>query len=232
MIRGRRRALSSGLGNLAFGDFAILNPGAGWGAKRWPAERYGEVARKLADLGLGSILNYGPGEEELVSVAEAASAETARAMSCTNHGIDCVDAAGAAVYWRRHGAAASGGGVAGSGGGDLWAYGSGAQRAVMGRAVLCCVVRRVLPRMRGGRRRMRGCWRLGARRWWLRLTSCWRATPEAKALGCFMEHTARLKAAPFKTWLSGHKSRGAFACRWGFFLLCFISGWRGLPGGR
>ncbi|MGZ5178069.1 MAG: glycosyltransferase family 9 protein, partial [Burkholderiales bacterium] len=23
------------------GDFAILNPGAGWGAKRWPAERYG-----------------------------------------------------------------------------------------------------------------------------------------------------------------------------------------------
>jgi len=23
------------------GDFAILNPGAGWGAKQWPAERYG-----------------------------------------------------------------------------------------------------------------------------------------------------------------------------------------------
>src|SRR5271157_1161520 len=26
-------------------DFAILNPGAGWGAKRWPAERYGQVAK-------------------------------------------------------------------------------------------------------------------------------------------------------------------------------------------
>jgi heptosyltransferase-1 len=50
-------------------EFAILNPGAGWGAKRWPAERYGEVARKLADRGLRSILNYGPGEEELVSAA-------------------------------------------------------------------------------------------------------------------------------------------------------------------
>jgi lipopolysaccharide heptosyltransferase I len=26
-------------------EFVLLNPGAGWGAKRWPAERYGEVAR-------------------------------------------------------------------------------------------------------------------------------------------------------------------------------------------
>jgi heptosyltransferase-1 len=64
-------------------DFAILNPGAGWGAKRWPAERYGEVARKLADLGVVSVLNYGTGEEELARVAEAASGGTARAMSST-----------------------------------------------------------------------------------------------------------------------------------------------------
>ena len=27
-------------------DFVILNPGAGWGAKQWPAERYGAVARR------------------------------------------------------------------------------------------------------------------------------------------------------------------------------------------
>lgn len=64
-------------------EFAILNPGAGWGAKRWPAERYGEVARKLAAQGLRSILNYGPGEEELVRAAETASGGTALAMSCT-----------------------------------------------------------------------------------------------------------------------------------------------------
>jgi heptosyltransferase I len=64
-------------------EFAILNPGAGWGAKRWPAERYGEVARKLAAQGLRSILNYGPGEEELVRTAEAASGGAAMAMSCT-----------------------------------------------------------------------------------------------------------------------------------------------------
>jgi heptosyltransferase-1 len=65
------------------GEFAILNPGAGWGAKRWPVERYGEVARGLADIGVRSVLNYGPGEEGLVRSAEAASGGTARAVSCT-----------------------------------------------------------------------------------------------------------------------------------------------------
>jgi heptosyltransferase-1 len=64
-------------------EFVILNPGAGWGAKRWPAERYGDVARKLAGQCVRSILNYGPGEEELVRAAEAASGGTAFAMLCT-----------------------------------------------------------------------------------------------------------------------------------------------------
>jgi heptosyltransferase-1 len=75
--------ISRRLAELGIGEFAILNPGAGWGAKRWPAERYGEVARGLAEQGVGSILNYGPGEEELVRTAEAASGGTARAMSFT-----------------------------------------------------------------------------------------------------------------------------------------------------
>jgi lipopolysaccharide heptosyltransferase I len=75
--------ISRRLAELGIGEFAILNPGAGWGAKRWPAERYGEVARKLVDQGVGSILNYGPGEEELVRAAEAASGGTTRAMSCS-----------------------------------------------------------------------------------------------------------------------------------------------------
>jgi heptosyltransferase I len=71
------------LAEFGLAEFAILNPGAGWGAKRWPPERYGEVARRLADRGLRSILNYGPGEDELVRTVEAASGGTARAMSCT-----------------------------------------------------------------------------------------------------------------------------------------------------
>ncbi len=68
---------------LGIGEFAILNPGAGWGAKRWPVERYGEVARGLAEQGLRSILNYGPGEEELVRSVEIASSGAAQAISCT-----------------------------------------------------------------------------------------------------------------------------------------------------
>jgi heptosyltransferase-1 len=76
-------SISQRLAQHGVSDFAILNPGAGWGAKRWPAERYGEVARRLADQGLRSILNYGPGEKELVRQAESASGGTARAMSCS-----------------------------------------------------------------------------------------------------------------------------------------------------
>ncbi len=54
-------------------DYAILNPGAGWGAKRWPAERYGEVARQLHKDGLRCLVNCGPGEEELFNAVNAAS---------------------------------------------------------------------------------------------------------------------------------------------------------------
>jgi heptosyltransferase I len=58
--------------------FAILNPGAGWGAKRWPAERYGEVARALDAAGITSLINYGPGEGYLFRTVLAASGGIAR----------------------------------------------------------------------------------------------------------------------------------------------------------
>jgi heptosyltransferase-1 len=75
--------ISQRLAENGIGEFAILNPGAGWGAKRWPAERYGEVARQLADRGIHSIINYGPGEEELARAAELASKGTAFPVTCT-----------------------------------------------------------------------------------------------------------------------------------------------------
>jgi heptosyltransferase I len=59
-------------------DFAILNPGAGWGAKRWPAERYGEVAGRLAGLGICPLVNYGPGEEDLFRAVLATSGGQAK----------------------------------------------------------------------------------------------------------------------------------------------------------
>jgi len=62
-------------------EFAILNPGAGWGAKQWPAERYGEVAKALAQSGLKSIVNFGPGEETVARATESASDHAAEAMS-------------------------------------------------------------------------------------------------------------------------------------------------------
>jgi heptosyltransferase-1 len=62
-------------------EFALLNPGAGWGAKQWPAERYGTVARTLAADGLLSLINFGPGEEELACATEAASGGAAQPIA-------------------------------------------------------------------------------------------------------------------------------------------------------
>jgi heptosyltransferase-1 len=72
--------VSQRLSELDIKDFAILNPGAGWGAKRWPAEGYGQIAKMLARDGVQSVLNYGPGEEALVQIATAASEGTAQPM--------------------------------------------------------------------------------------------------------------------------------------------------------
>ena len=63
---GERLALSG------IGDFAILNPGAGWGAKRWPAVRYGEVARELAKLGLRSAQAMNCSITELIALTRRA----------------------------------------------------------------------------------------------------------------------------------------------------------------
>jgi heptosyltransferase-1 len=63
--------------------FAILNPGAGWGAKQWPVERYAEVARHLGAEGIRSLVNYGPGEEELAKHVEHSSGGHAVARSFT-----------------------------------------------------------------------------------------------------------------------------------------------------
>jgi len=63
--------------------FAVITPGAGWGAKRWPAERYGQVAAGLADLGLTVLVNSGPGEAHLAAEVITTSDGNARAADCT-----------------------------------------------------------------------------------------------------------------------------------------------------
>ncbi|HXZ29004.1 MAG TPA: glycosyltransferase family 9 protein [Terriglobales bacterium] len=64
-------------------SFAILTPGAGWGAKQWPPARYGEVAQGLARHGLRSLVNAGPGEEEIARAVVEASGSTAQAFTCS-----------------------------------------------------------------------------------------------------------------------------------------------------
>ena len=47
---------------------ALINPGAGWGAKRWPVERYAKVARGLMERGFRILINAGPTEEPMADV--------------------------------------------------------------------------------------------------------------------------------------------------------------------
>jgi heptosyltransferase-1 len=59
--------------------FALINPGAAWPNKRWPSERYGEVAAFLRDVrGLPSFVLWGPGEEGLAGAVVETSAGAAR----------------------------------------------------------------------------------------------------------------------------------------------------------
>ena len=60
-------------------EFALLNPGAAWPNKRWPAERFGHVARELWERGgLRSAVLWGPGEATLAAAVARESAGAAR----------------------------------------------------------------------------------------------------------------------------------------------------------
>jgi heptosyltransferase-1 len=75
----------SGLARMGLGDqpFAVISPGAGWGAKCWPADRYGALAQELNRSGLGAIVNFGPGEEPLAQAVVEQSQGAARPVTCT-----------------------------------------------------------------------------------------------------------------------------------------------------
>lgn len=59
---------------------ALITPGAGWGAKRWPPERYAAVAAGLTGRGFHVVVNAGPGEE---TIAAAIAAGGAVALTAT-----------------------------------------------------------------------------------------------------------------------------------------------------
>ncbi|MBZ5512029.1 MAG: glycosyltransferase family 9 protein [Acidobacteriia bacterium] len=93
------RAIEQQLHTLGLHGFALVNPGAGWGAKCWPAERYAEVVRALAVHGLRAIVNFGPGEEQLARDVERAANGVAGAPPLSSLGKPALSA----VEGRRQG---------------------------------------------------------------------------------------------------------------------------------
>ncbi len=61
----------------------LINPGAGWGAKRWPVERYAAVAQGLIERGCRILINVGPGEEPLAEVIVRQTGGAATPLACT-----------------------------------------------------------------------------------------------------------------------------------------------------
>lgn len=66
----RFAARALGAAELDAGAVAVLNPGAGWPSKRWPADRYGVLARRLAaEHGLRSLAVWGGPHERPLAEA-------------------------------------------------------------------------------------------------------------------------------------------------------------------
>ena len=51
----------------------LISAGAGWGAKRWPADRYGSVAARLNAAGYRVLVNAGPEEAAIAAAVVEAS---------------------------------------------------------------------------------------------------------------------------------------------------------------
>ena len=64
----------------------LINPGAGWGAKRWPIERYSAVAQGLVGRGCRVLVNAGPGEETFAAaIVDATRGAAVSLLSSIEH---------------------------------------------------------------------------------------------------------------------------------------------------
>jgi heptosyltransferase-1 len=61
----------------------LLHPGGGWGAKRWPPDRYGALAEEFTRRGGLVLVNAGPGEEDLAADVLTAANGHASMVSCS-----------------------------------------------------------------------------------------------------------------------------------------------------
>ena len=62
---------------------ALINPGAGWGAKCWPVKRYAAVAQGLIGRGFRVLVNAGPGEEPLAEAIAKQTGGAATPLTCS-----------------------------------------------------------------------------------------------------------------------------------------------------
>ena len=73
-LRDMESAVLEGLRAQGVTRFALVNPGAAWPNKRWPAERFGAIAKDLSDThGLTPVVLWGPGERVLAETVASAS---------------------------------------------------------------------------------------------------------------------------------------------------------------
>ena len=81
------RALDLVIEGTAGQPFALINPSAAWPNKRWPSERFGEVASFLREIrGLVPYVLWGPGEAPLAQAVIDASGGAARLAPPTTAG--------------------------------------------------------------------------------------------------------------------------------------------------
>ena len=74
---GSRAKIGALLAQNGIGEYVVLSPGGGWRSKCWPAQRFGELARRIREqLKLRCVLNFGPGEEDLVRALIEAAGST------------------------------------------------------------------------------------------------------------------------------------------------------------
>ena len=63
------------------GRIALLAPAAGWGAKQWPAERFGALARALGEMGFEVMVNAA-GRQDAVAMEVVRGSAGAAQMAC------------------------------------------------------------------------------------------------------------------------------------------------------
>jgi heptosyltransferase-1 len=65
------------------GQFVVISPAAGWGAKQWPAVRYGAVAMALRQAGFRTLVNAASPDDELGRQVVEASDGAAVLVPCS-----------------------------------------------------------------------------------------------------------------------------------------------------